>query len=152
MEISAVIILRLVFSWVFFRPLPDLVKGFRGTVGLVQLVVPFWAFFFTLLMFVIMFFGGLSILFGMYAQIGGLFLLIYCMMGWLVHQRLAYQVGSLRASDSASTADQHTLENAVSLGVIGHVTSSQKNIVLAGVALYFLLAGSGPISVTGNVF
>ena len=88
----------------------------------------------------------------MYAQIGGLVLLLYCLVGWLVHKRLAEQMTRLSASDSASDADRRTLSEAISLGVIGLVTSAQKNIVLAGVGLYFLLAGSGPISVTGNIW
>ena len=142
METAAIIILRVVYAWIFFRPLPGLIKDFKGSVDLVSLIVPFWQRSFTVIMLLVMFFGALSILFGMYAQIGGIFLFCYCIIGYFVHQKLAAQL----------TQSTNAPVDVVNLGVIGHVTSAQKNIVLAGVALFFELAGRGHVSVTANIF
>jgi len=38
-------------------------------------------------------------------------------------------------------------ERLIGLATVGHVTSAQKNIVLAAVALFFALVGTGPCSV-----
>lgn len=152
MEIAAFLVLRILFSWIFFRPLPGLLKDFQGAVGLTRLIIPFWPTLFTLLMFVVMIIGGISILFGLYAQIGGIFLFIYCLMGYVVHKRLANQASCANLSISASEQDQQVLETTVTLAAVGNMTSAQKNLVLAGVACFFLLMGSGPLSVTANLF
>lgn len=60
-ETAAFIVLRIAFAWIFVRPLPTLLKDFKGSVDLVSLALPFWQRFFTVIMLLVMFFGALSI-------------------------------------------------------------------------------------------
>lgn len=151
-SIIAWLVLRIVYAWMFLYPLKTLLKDWHGALGLTQLVTPFAAPFFTVIMLLTMFLGGLSILFGFYSQIAGLALLIYCLMGAIVHYRLAGKLQTMNLSNPSSSEDKQQLTQAIQLGVVGHVTSAQKNFVLAAVACFFMLIGTGPYSLTGPLF
>jgi len=100
----------------------------------------------------VMFLGALSILFGIYAQIGALFLFIYSLVDVMAHYQLSQQAASQTLSDDASESDKAILETTKALGVVGNVTSAQKNIVIAAALLVIILLGSGPFSLTANLF
>ena len=65
----------------------------------------------------------------------------------MLHYRLARQLKQPHLSQGAITADQRALKGAVDLGVVGHVTSAEKNFVLTAVAFFFALQGTGPMSI-----
>ena len=146
-HVAAWLILRIVYAWMFLYPLKVLLKDFNGVVGLTKLVVPIAAPFFAVVMLFTMFFGALSILLGVYAQLAGFALLLYCVLGAVVHYRLAGQAQQILLSQDASAQDKQSLQNAIQLAIGGHVTSAQKNFVLAAVACFFMLMGSGPYSI-----
>jgi hypothetical protein len=152
MDMVAWLVLRVVFAWLFLMPLPGLLKDFKGSMQLTRLLVPVMTPLFTVVMLLIMFVGSLSVLFGFYAQIGGLLLALYSLGGSVVHEKLAKQCQSAVLSGDASDADNTVLSNTGCLGFVGHHSSAQKNIVLAGVGIFFLLMGSGPLSLTGTLF
>lgn len=152
MEVTAWLILRICFAGLFLFALKDLLKNIDASINLVKLIIPYKAHFFTIVMFIVMLLGALSILFGIYAQIAGFFLLFYCLCGVVVHYRLANRIATIQLSTAPSQEDKKHLEEVVALGVVGNQTSGQKNIVLAAVACFFMLLGSGPLSLTGNLF
>ena len=151
-EEVAWMILRIVFAGMFLFPLKDIVRDMDASMEVVRLIMPFQARFFTYVIIAVMFLGALSILLGAYAQIAGFFLLIYCLMGVALHYRLSNRIASIKLSASASEKDQHSLSEVAALGILGNQTSGQKNIVLSAVACFFMLLGSGPISLTTNLF
>ncbi len=147
MEITAWLILRVVYAWMFLSPLPKLLTDWEGTKNLTKLLVPKYATsFLTIIMMCVMFFGALSILFGVLGQIAGLALLIYCLLGAVVHYRLGQSAQQKSLSLQASTEDKNELSKVIRLAVIGNVTSAHKNYVLAAVACFFMLMGTGPYS------
>lgn len=150
--LSAWLILRIVYAWMFLYPLKTLLKDWPGALGLTQLVMPFAAPFFTVLMLLTMFLGSLSILLGFYGQFAGLALLVYCLIGAIVHYRLASKLQTISLSSLSSFEDKQQLTQAIQLGVVGHITSAQKNFVLAAVACFFMLMGTGPYSLTVPLF
>lgn len=133
-------------------PLKDIFRDMDASREVVRLIMPFQARFFTYVMIAVMFLDALSILLGAYAKIAGFFLLIYCLMGVVVHYRFSDRIASIKLSASASEKDQHSLNEVAALGILGNQTSRQKNIVLAAVACFFMLLGSGPISLTTPIF
>lgn len=151
-ESIAWLILRVVYAGMFLFPLFNLLKDFEATVGAVKLVLPFLSRFFAVVMVFVMIYGALSILLGFYAQIAGFLLLIYCLMGVLVHYRLAGLASASQLSATASAEDREVLSGAIALAILGNKTSGQKNMVLAAVACFFMLLGSGPWSLTMNLF
>lgn len=151
-EKIAWLVLRIAYAWMFLYPLTNLIPNFEATIGAVKLVVPFMSRFFAVVMIIVMVYSGLSILFGFYAQIAGFLLLVYCLMGVVVHYRLMGKVAHATLSASLSGDDQRCFSEVVSLGILGNKTSAQKNIVLAAVACFFMLLGSGPLSVTTHLF
>lgn len=151
-EHAAWLVLRVVYAWMFLYPLIALFKDFNAAVGLVELIVPFQAKFFTMIMVIVMFFGAVMIFFGIYAQIAGFFLMFYCLIGARVHYKLMKKVSSYALSISASEVDKQLMSQATQLGAVGHLTSAEKNFVLAAVGFFFMILGSGPWSVTTNLF
>lgn len=138
--------MRVVLAWLFLWPLKGLVSDWAGTVNLVKLVAPFKPAFFAVIMIFVMIFGSLSILLGIYAPIGAALLLIYSLIGFVVHYRLSQQLAAMKLTKAAGDKDKTVFQNAKALGVVGHVTSAQKNIVIAAALLVIVLLGSGPMS------
>lgn len=152
MEIAAFVVLRLILAWMFLYPLKAQLSDWDATVGLVDLIAPFQPQLFAVLMVLTMIAGSLSVLFGLFAQVGAALLMIYSLIGVLVHYKLSRLVAGLRLSASATIADQQILEKAKHLGVVGNVTSAQKNIVIASALWVIVCLGSGPYSLSGNLF
>lgn len=150
MVICAWMILRISYAGMFLYPLWGLLKDWNGTKSVTALVIPFAIPFFTIMMLCTMFFGALAILFGIYGQVAGLGLLIYCLLGAIVHYRLADNSKKIVSSSTISFKDQQQLTQAIQLAVIGNVTSAQKNFVLAAVACFFMLLGTGPYSMVNE--
>jgi uncharacterized membrane protein YphA (DoxX/SURF4 family) len=147
MEICAWLVLRIVYAWMFISPLPALLKDWGGTKDMTRLLIPNIATtFLTIIMLCVMFFGALSILFGVLGQIAGLALCIYCLLGAVVHSRLARSTNAISLSSAVSIEDQQKLGKVIKLAVVGNMTSAYKNIVLAAVGFFFMLMGTGPIS------
>ncbi len=147
-ELLAWIILRLVFAWMFLSAIPVLLKNWSATVSNTGLLFPYKPEWFARGSIFVMAAGSCSILFGFYGRIGALGLLIFSLGGAIVHFRLAQKAQDSIVSLSASLEDKNTLEQLKILAVAGHSTSAQKNYVLAAVAAYFLLHGTGPWSLT----
>ena len=154
MTIDAIawLILRVVYAWMFLWPLIALLKDWPGTVATVSLLCPYKANFSAVVMVLVMIAGALSILFGFYGQVAGLVLLVYNIFGVFVHRKAAQAIATLKLSNKGVAADQKIFTQAQAIGVVGHITSSQKNWVLASVACFFMLMGTGPLSVTGRLF
>jgi uncharacterized membrane protein YphA (DoxX/SURF4 family) len=90
--------------------------------------------------------GSLMILFGVYGQYAAVALLGFNLGGAVIHYRLARIAKGTQLSESASDEDQSTVAELANLGHVGHVTSAEKNFVLAAVALFFALVGTGEFS------
>ena len=148
MEVMAWLVLRIVFACFFLYPIKGLLADWQGTKKMVSVLVPFWIPFFSIATIATMLIGAFLILFGFYGQIGGFILLVYCLIGALLHYRLGNLCKTYTLSALANLDDKATLEAAATLGRIGHITSAQKNLVLAAIALFFTLLGTGPMSLT----
>ncbi len=76
-------------AWMFLYPLKALLADWPATIDTVKLIAPFKPSFFAVVMVIVMIVGALSVLFGIFAQIGSLLLLVYCLIGVVVHYKLA---------------------------------------------------------------
>lgn len=154
MEIAAWLILRIVYAWMFLSPLPKLLKDWEGTKDLTRLLIPVRVgiTFLTIAMLCVMFFGAFAILLGIFSQLAGFALLVYCLLGVIVHDRLAQKAQHVTLSPQASTEDKQKLADVIKLAAIGNFTSAHKNVVLAAVACFFMLLGTGPYSLTGSSY
>ncbi len=147
MEALAWIVLRLVYAWMFLWPLKALFADWKGAEGLIALLcpkalVPLGA----KLMIVVMIAGALSILLGVLPRVGGAMLCVYSLLGAKVHYKLAATAAEAKLGDTATDADRATLTGVSTLATVGHVTSAEKNFVLAAVGFFFAIMGSGPYS------
>ena len=150
--IIAFFVLRLVIAWFFLQPIPALCRHWKASVAMVKLVFPTYTKFFTAMMIVVMVCGALSVLLGFYAEIGAAMLCIYSLIGFFVHSELKQQIEKLKLKDRVTDKDEKAFEKCQSLGVVGHATSAQKNIVIAAVLLLIVLMGSGSYSLTGGLW
>lgn len=151
MDLYAWLILRVVYAWMFLFPLPKLISNWESTKGLTRLLIPHLATtFFTIVMLMVMFFGAISILFGVYGQLAGLALCVYCLLGAIVHYRLGKTAQHIHVSNSASKQDKAKLQHAIQLATVGNIGCALRNIVLASVACFFMLMGTGPYSLVST--
>ena len=148
-EILAWIVLRAAYAWMFLVPVPVLLRDWPRTVETTALLFTRYTEWFARASLAAMIFGSVSILFGIYGRLGALALLIFSLGGAIVHKRLAQFAFEMNLSGSASAEDQTTAGQLRSLAFAGHMTSGQKNYVLAALALFFLLQGTGPASLMG---
>ena len=123
-NIIAWLVLRLVYAGLFLYPIKGLIQDWPATQSLAKLVWPYDIALniICIAMIMVMFAGALSIALGLWAQIGGMALLIYCLLGAKVHYALAKILQSNNLSENAIEADKAVLSQAVNLGVVGHVT------------------------------
>ena len=152
MVVVAFLLLRVTLAWLFLAPLKKFLTHWEATVKMVELVAPKRPVFFAYTMIGIMFFGGLSILLGCLAQIGAVFLAAHCLLGVRAHNLYVKQLQSMNLDSQASPDNQKILNEAKKLGILGNITSGQKNIVIAAVLVFIALIGSGPYSLTENLF
>lgn len=146
MEIVAWLILRIVFAWMFLYPLTILLNDWQAAKDSVGMVFPKYHHELAILMVIVMITGALSILLGILPHLGGLILFVYSIMGAVVHYRFADAIQSKHLSPQADQDAQSTHQRAQDLGVLGQITSAQKNFVLAAVAFWFIIKGTGPFS------
>jgi len=143
------VILRLCVAWIFMYPLKDLLRDWPGTVSLAGLLFPKLAKCAAVAMVLVMFFGALSILLGVYAQLFAILLCMYSLMGVVVHMRLA---GMVKQAAASLDQENDAVTGMVTLGVVGHTTSAWKNIPLAAICFYLAVFGVGPMTVTANLW
>ncbi len=136
-HVAAWLILRLAMTWLFLTPVFGLIRDWDGTKQLIRLISPVWINGLAVCCVAIMIAGSLSVLLGVYAQIGAALLGVYCLLGIRVHYQLAKTI-----AQSTHPGDGDAL------GIAGHVSSGQKNVVLAAVCLFIVVFGSGPMSLT----
>lgn len=146
------IILRICYAWMFIYPMIGLCRDMKSAEATVALLFPYFTRVFTWLMLAVMLVGGVMILIGWYAQIAGILLFFYSIFGIFIHRQLAAQVVAHQLSAAASESDRSIFTNATTLGYVGHITSGQKNVVIAAVALFIVLVSSGPWSLTPPLF
>ncbi len=138
-------ILRATYAWMFLYPLKALFSDWPGAQGLVGILVPKkFVPLGSYLMVAVMVIGSLSVLLGILPRFGGLMLGVYSLLGTRVHYHLAKAAAAKQLSQAASAEDQAALKETVDLAVVGHVTSAQKNFVLAAVGFFIALNGVGP--------
>jgi len=139
------LILRATFAWMFLYPLKSLFADWPGAQGLVSILLPQKLVpVGSCLMVAVMVVGSLSILLGVFPRVGGLMLGVYSLIGTHVHYTLAKAARAHTSSPQATDEDQTALKEVIGLAVAGHVTSAQKNFVLAAVGFFFALSGGGP--------
>ncbi|MGQ3888485.1 hypothetical protein ACQUW5_05575 [Legionella sp. CNM-1927-20] len=148
MSIIAWIVLRFVFAGFFLYPIYGFLQNWEGAKQTVLLLYPRYADLQVVLMVIVMIIISISILFGIYGHIGGLLAFVYCLFGIRVHLALADKLKAASLSQQATAEDQAMLTDVVSIGRVGHLTSAQKNIVIAAIAFFFMLQGTGPLSLT----
>lgn len=146
------LIMRLTVAWVFLTPVGGLISEWESTKTLTRLVSGVFVNFLSVLSIAMMVLGAISILFGIYAQIGGILLLVYSVFGVRVHFKLAKMATALDLPDSCKPQGEEVFYEAKALATVGHVTSGQKNMIICAVSLAFVIMGSGLLSVTGNLW
>jgi uncharacterized membrane protein YphA (DoxX/SURF4 family) len=151
-EDLAWLILRIGYAWLYLYALLGLLSNWQATKDLVALLFPRYTPVFAVIMVIVMFISAISIVLGFYAEIAGLMLSFYNLLGIRVHYKLAAQTRAFELSPNAALEDKQILAEAGTLGAVGHITSAQKNVVLFAVALFFMLAGSGPFSMTTSIW
>ncbi len=143
------LVLRLAVAWMFFVPLSALIADWQTTRALTRLVTKYFVGVVSVMYVAIMVVGGLSILLGFYAQIGGILLCIYCLFGIRVHFQMAKMIGRSELPPSCIEQGEQAFSRLQMLGILGQVSSGQKNVVLAAISLVFAVVGTGPYSLSG---
>lgn len=145
-EYAAWISLRIVYAWMYLYPAIGLIKDWPTTVATTGLLFPKGTRFFAAASVGGMIVGAVMILLGVWGQYAAVGMLAFNLGGARIHYRLAAMTKAGRLSDAASAEDRAAMEKTATLGWVGHVTSAEKNFVLAAVALFFALMGTGPMS------
>ncbi|MEK6246766.1 MAG: hypothetical protein N2C12_01220 [Planctomycetales bacterium] len=140
------ITLRSVYAWMYLYPALGLIRNWSVTVSTTGLLFKTGTVFFAFGSMVVMIVGSLMILFGLYGQFAAVALFGFNLGGAVIHYRLGAMAKATQLSESASNQDQATVAELANLGQVGHVTSAEKNFVLAAVALFFALVGTGKMS------
>lgn len=138
--------LRAVYAWMFLYPAIGLLKDWPTTVQTTALLFKWHANLFAAGSMALMIGGAVMILVGLYGSLAGAGLCLFCLGGARVHYKLGAMAGATKLSSTASKEDVEAAARAASLAVVGHVTSAEKNFVLAAVGFFFFLMGTGPWS------
>jgi hypothetical protein len=146
------LILRIIMAWMFLIPVPGLIRDWESTKVLTRLISGIFVNTCSVISIAMMVLGAASVLLGLYAQIGGILLLAYSLIGVRAHFKLAKLIASIRLPKVCHPDGDHAFAEVKSLGIVGQITSGQKNMVLAATALAFTILGSGPVSITGNLW
>lgn len=144
----AFLILRISIAWLFLSPLKQFIPHWKKTVEMVRFLIPFQPELLSVLMIMTMFFGSLSILFGIYAQVGAALLVIECLLGFIIYKKYVKKIMTLQLSAESTEADRKILQCAKGIGIMGNKTSGQKNLIIVAILLFIILVGSGPYSLT----
>ncbi len=140
------LVLRVVYAWMFLYPAVGLIRDWKSTVQTTGLLFKWFPGGFALGSLMLMIFGSFSILLGFYGQFAAVAFIGFNLGGAILHYRLARILKQTHLSKEACAADRDALQGAIALGVVGHVTSAEKNFVLTAVALFFAMKGTGPLS------
>jgi uncharacterized membrane protein YphA (DoxX/SURF4 family) len=100
-----------------------------------------------------MVFGGLSILIGFEGRLGALLLLAFTAVGYYQH-RCEYQEAMAIAERLRPFVREEGLPLLSELqwsAYAGHYSSALKNVALIGIGLWFLLAGTGPYTISDRL-
>ncbi len=151
MNTIAWLVLRIILAWMFLYPLLAIFNDWQAMVDSMELIVPFAKQFFALTMVCVMVVSALSVAFGFYGQFGGLLMCLYCLVGMLYHYRTANIIRDTTLSDKASEQDISSFEKTKILGIIGHITSAEKNLPIAAASFFIFLMGTGPFSLTSKI-
>lgn len=155
-ENIAWIAFRLLFSVVFLNAAWQCGKSAEGrawTVEESKILFGNAAKFFAPIGILIMGFGGISILFGVLAEIGGALLSGFLLLGTLIHLRHSKNASALLNSlldtldDGAESERSEMLQTLATSAQLGHYSSAMKNMSLMGPSVFFTVMGSGPWSV-----
>ena len=89
----------------------------------------------------VMGFGGLSVLLGIYPEIGGLMLGLFVLPGAIIHHRKQKESQSLGGELGAN--DNQKVQMLTALASLGHYSSAMKNYSLCGPGIFLALTGGG---------
>ncbi|CEK10693.1 DoxX family protein [Legionella hackeliae] len=148
LTILAWLVLRIVFAGFFLYACYGFVRNWPAAKQTATLIYPRYANFQAISMLIWMFVISISILLGIYGRIGGALALLFSSIGAYAHYTCAHKLTSIQLSTTATDEDKKLLEEAKAIGMVGHVTSAQKNYVIAAMSFFFMLLGTGPWSVT----
>ncbi|MDF1654383.1 MAG: hypothetical protein P1U34_04650 [Coxiellaceae bacterium] len=150
--IEGFLILRILLFCKLIYALKSLLADWGETEDMVGLMFPRATGFFAVLMVVVLIASAVSILFGIYGQIGGILLFFFCMLGCRMHMILKNIAADIEMDDSATDENKGKLRDAKALAVMGQSACAQKNVVIGAVGLFFFGVGTGPFSLTGCLF
>ncbi|MDF1796477.1 MAG: hypothetical protein P1U63_08085 [Coxiellaceae bacterium] len=150
--IEGFLILRILLFCKLIYALKSLLADWGETEDMVGLMFPRATGFFAVLMVVVLIVSAVSILFGIYGQIGGILLFFFCMLGCRMHMILKNIAADIEMDDSATDENKGKLRDAKALAVMGQSACAQKNVVVGAVGLFFFCVGTGPFSFTSCLF
>ncbi|ASQ44989.1 DoxX family membrane protein [Legionella clemsonensis] len=142
------LVLRVVFAGFFIYAFYNFVRNWPAAKQTAILIYPKYPNFQAVSMLTLMLIISISILLGIFGRIGGALALLFSLLGAYAHHTCAHKIESIQLPATAPDEDQQLLEEAKAIGIIGHITSAQKNYVIAAVSFFFMLLGTGPLSVT----
>lgn len=150
--VEAYLILRILLFCKFIYALRSLFADWQATEDMIGLMFPRATGFFAVLTVVVIVVSAVSILFGIYGQIGGLMIFCFCLMGMRMHTILKNTAMDIEFDDDATDSQKAKLRDAKALAVGGQAACVQKNLVIAAVGAFFFFAGTGPFSLTPCLF
>lgn len=150
--VEGFLFLRMFLFAKFIYALVALLSDWDAAEEMVALLFPRLTSFFAVLMILVMVGSAFSILLGFYAQIGGLLVFFFCLLGMRLHMILKNMANDIELEEGASDDSRGKLRDAKALAVMGQSACAQKNFLIAGIGLFFLCVGAGPYSLTMNLF
>ncbi len=144
------LIFRASYSWVFLNAAWQCGKNRAGvdwTIAESEIIFGRFAPVLGPIGIVVMAVGGLSILFGIFAEIGGVLLASFLVPGTVIHLRKRSEARGLADALRSELGSSHleSLDKLTVLAVLGHYSSAMKNVSLIGPAVYFAVMGCGPM-------
>ncbi|KTD07252.1 DoxX family protein [Legionella jamestowniensis] len=144
------LVLRVVFAGFFIYAFYSFVRNWPAAKQTATLIYPKYPNFQAVSMLVLMLLISISILLGIFGRIGGALALLFSLLGVYAHYTCVHHIESIQLPATASSDDQKLLADAKAIGIVGHITSAQKNYVIAAVSFFFMLLGTGPWSITNS--
>jgi uncharacterized membrane protein YphA (DoxX/SURF4 family) len=145
------LLFRATYSWVFLNAAWQCGKsraGIEWTIAESSILFGRMATVLGPLGILVMAFGGLSILLGAFAELGGIMLAMFLVPGTVIHLRkrreAASLAGNIRSRLEAGSPPMQSLDALTVLADLGHYSSAMKNISLLGPAVFFAVMGPGP--------
>lgn len=140
----AYMILRISYSIVFLNAAWQCGKskaGIRWTIEESRILFGNTAPLFGVAGIFVMGFGGLSVLLGIYPEIGGVMLGLFVLPGAIIHHRKQKEAQVL-GDELGAPGDEKT-QVLTTLALLGHYSSAMKNYSLCGPGLFLALTGGG---------